>query len=313
MASRGSKKVVYAALTGNLLIAIAKLFAAWITGSSAMLSEAVHSVVEHREPGTDAARHAPGSEAANFRTPVWTRATTLLLDLHRGDLNLRVGCRDRTRARNQQDPDPAPVGKPRRELCRSGRKRRFRGLHLVRSPKGVRPGKRASPMAGCRPIQQGPHCVHRAVRGHGCLAGPAVRGSRTSRRAGIQSAGNGRGRLVVIGVLLAVTAGFLAYESQSLLTGEGVQPDVRRSIRQLAETEAGVVRVNELLTMHFGPQDVLVAMSLDFQDAQTAATVENTVSRLERRIKAGHPEVTRVFVEAQSFEASRRSDLSRHH
>jgi divalent metal cation (Fe/Co/Zn/Cd) transporter len=114
---------------------------------------------------------------------------------------------------------------------------------------------------------------------------------------------------VIIGFLLAVTAGFLAYESQSLLTGEGVQPDVRASIRRLAEKEAGVVRVNELLTMHFGPQDVLVAMSLDFQDAQTAATVESTVSRLERRIKSGHPEVTRVFVEAQSFEASRRSGL----
>ena len=68
--------------------------------------------------------------------------------------------------------------------------------------------------------------------------------------------------------------------------------------------------MNELLTMHFGPQDVLVAMSLDFQDAQTAATVENTVSRLESRTKAGHPEVTRVFVEAQSFEASRRSGLA---
>ena len=115
---------------------------------------------------------------------------------------------------------------------------------------------------------------------------------------------------VVIGVLLAVTAAFLAYESQSLLTGEGVQPDVRASIRRLAEREAGVVRLNELLTMHFGPQDVLVAMSLDFQDAQTAATVESTVSRLERRIKSDYPEVTRVFVEAQSFEASRRSGLA---
>jgi divalent metal cation (Fe/Co/Zn/Cd) transporter len=112
---------------------------------------------------------------------------------------------------------------------------------------------------------------------------------------------------VVIGLLLAGTAGFLAYESQSLLTGEGVQPEVRTSIRRLAEAEPGVVRVNELLTMHFGPQDVLVALSLDFENAQSASSVENTVSRLERRIKSAHPAVTRVFIEAQSFEASRRA------
>ena len=112
---------------------------------------------------------------------------------------------------------------------------------------------------------------------------------------------------VAIGVLLACTAAVLAYESQSLLTGEGVQPEVRADLRRLAEAEPGVVRLNELLTMHFGPRDVLVALSLDFEDAQPAASVEAIVSRLEGRIKASHPEVTRVFIEAQSFEASRRA------
>jgi divalent metal cation (Fe/Co/Zn/Cd) transporter len=50
-----------------------------------------------------------------------------------------------------------------------------------------------------------------------------------------------------------------------------------------------------------------VALSLDFDDTQTALSVERTVSRLERRIKSAHPEVTRVFIEAQNFEASRRA------
>ena len=67
--------------------------------------------------------------------------------------------------------------------------------------------------------------------------------------------------------------------------------------------------MNELLTMHFGPQDVLVALSLDFEGKQPASSVEITVSRLERRIKSAHPEVTRVFIEAQSFEASRRAGV----
>jgi divalent metal cation (Fe/Co/Zn/Cd) transporter len=61
--------------------------------------------------------------------------------------------------------------------------------------------------------------------------------------------------------------------------------------------------------MHFGPRDVLVAVSLDFEDAQPASSVESTVTRLERRIKAAHPNVTRVFIEAQSFEASQRNEI----
>jgi divalent metal cation (Fe/Co/Zn/Cd) transporter len=59
--------------------------------------------------------------------------------------------------------------------------------------------------------------------------------------------------------------------------------------------------------VHFGPRDVLAALSLDFNDRISAAHVEDSVSEIERRIKAAHPEVTRVFIEAQSFEAHRRN------
>jgi len=112
---------------------------------------------------------------------------------------------------------------------------------------------------------------------------------------------------VVIAVILAVTAAFLAYECQSLLTGEGVDSVTRTALRELALQEPGVERINEFLSMHFGPNDVLVAMSLDFQDALPASSVERVVSQIERRIKVAYPEVSRVFIEAQSFDAHLRS------
>jgi divalent metal cation (Fe/Co/Zn/Cd) transporter len=102
-------------------------------------------------------------------------------------------------------------------------------------------------------------------------------------------------------LILAGTAAFLARECQSLLTGEGVSPDVRASIQHIASIGPGVVRPNEILTMHFGPRDVLVALSLDFEDRRSAGDVEAAVTRIERRIKAAHPEVSRVFVEAWSL------------
>lgn len=110
---------------------------------------------------------------------------------------------------------------------------------------------------------------------------------------------------VVIGAILTLTAAFLAFECQSLLTGEGVAPEVQAGIRRIASAEPGVQRLNEVLTMHFGPREVLLALSLDFDDRLSAGDVELAVSRIERAIRKAHPEITRVFVEPQSREAHR--------
>ena len=105
-----------------------------------------------------------------------------------------------------------------------------------------------------------------------------------------------------IALVLVVTAGFLAYESQSLLTGEAVFPEVRRGIERIAAAAPDVVGINQVLTMHFGPREVLVALSLDFDDSVSAAQIEAAVAHIERAIKTQFPEVARVFVEAKSFE-----------
>ena len=112
---------------------------------------------------------------------------------------------------------------------------------------------------------------------------------------------------VLIGLLLAATAAFLAREAKGLLLGEAVSPGVRASLRRLAGSTPGVSGVNEILTMHFGPNDVLAAISLDFDDRQTASAVERAANDLERRIKDAHPEIRRIFIEAQSREGHLRA------
>lgn len=109
-----------------------------------------------------------------------------------------------------------------------------------------------------------------------------------------------------IAIVLAATALFLGYESQSLLTGEAAFPEVRQAIERIARGTDGVVGINQVLTMHFGPEEVLAALSLDFDDAIAAATVEAAVAHIERAIKSEFPEVARVFVEAKSFEERRK-------
>ena len=111
---------------------------------------------------------------------------------------------------------------------------------------------------------------------------------------------------ILIGVILAGTAALLAFESKGLLIGEGALPETVETIRRQARSHRGVERVNEVLTMHLGPNDILVNLSLDFESELDAEDVEDAVSEIERDIKTRHPEVRRIFIEAQDWAAHRR-------
>ena len=108
---------------------------------------------------------------------------------------------------------------------------------------------------------------------------------------------------IVIGVILTIVAAILAYECKGLLVGESASDDVVASIRTLIENHSADITVNEFLTMQLGPNDVLVTISLDFAGSLSAGDVERHVSEMEGKIKTAHPEVKRVFIEAQSFAA----------
>jgi len=107
---------------------------------------------------------------------------------------------------------------------------------------------------------------------------------------------------VLIGLVLTGVALFLAAECKGLMLGEAADPAVRAGLRDIVAGSPGVHGVNEVLTMHFGPRDVLAAISLDFDDTLPAEAAERTVSSVERQIKAAFPQVRRIFVEVQSRE-----------
>ena len=106
---------------------------------------------------------------------------------------------------------------------------------------------------------------------------------------------------IVIGVILGMTAVLLAYESKGLLIGEGARRSVVDGIREIMEADKRIEHINEILTMHMGPRDVLLNLSIDFDSGLDADTVQRAISELEARVKAKFPIVTRIFIEAQSF------------
>ena len=105
---------------------------------------------------------------------------------------------------------------------------------------------------------------------------------------------------VGIGLVLVGMAVFLMVETHGLLIGEAADPEVVAVIEELVRAEPGVEHLNEVLTQHLGPSDILVNLSLDIADDFSAGEVEGLVSRLDRTLKQRKPDVKRVFVEIQA-------------
>jgi cation diffusion facilitator family transporter len=112
---------------------------------------------------------------------------------------------------------------------------------------------------------------------------------------------------ILIAFILAGTAILLAYESKGLLIGEGVHPETKTAIQAVLRADPRIAVTNEVLTMHLGPHDVLLNLSVDFHDALSSAEVEEAISELESKIKADFPVVRRVFIEAQNWAGHRRA------
>lgn len=110
---------------------------------------------------------------------------------------------------------------------------------------------------------------------------------------------------ILIGILLSCTAMLLAYESKGLLIGEAASGEVVTGITNILYKKPAILSINEVLTMHMGPEDVLLNISLDFHDNISAGEVERTIGELEVEIKEQYTQIARIFIEAQSRTAHR--------
>ncbi len=109
---------------------------------------------------------------------------------------------------------------------------------------------------------------------------------------------------IIIGLILAGTAAWLAYETKGLLIGESANESIVQGIRELASGYDNVGHVNEVLTLHMGPDFIVVNISLEFMDEAMADEIELTIEKLDKGIKTNYSQVKRVFVEAEARKVS---------
>jgi cation diffusion facilitator family transporter len=117
---------------------------------------------------------------------------------------------------------------------------------------------------------------------------------------------------ILIGMVLAAVAVLLAYETKGLLVGEAVNPETLKHIRQLAESDPRVESVRSALTMYFGPHTILLAMDLRFKPGLSAAEVEESIDRLEERIRQHDPDIKHIFIESDSITSKKKGPQYEH-
>jgi cation diffusion facilitator family transporter len=111
---------------------------------------------------------------------------------------------------------------------------------------------------------------------------------------------------MLIGLMLAGTALFLASETRGLLVGETAGRSLVRGVRSLAAADPAVAHVERALTMQLGPDQVLLNLEVIFRSDLSASEVAEAIDRIERAIRAAHPEVLRIFIEAEAITGPKR-------
>ncbi|MBT5048870.1 MAG: cation transporter [Rhodospirillaceae bacterium] len=299
-AANASKKVIYAALLGNALIAATKFAASVFTGSSAMLSEAIHSLVDTGNQllllfGMGrAARPADKDHPFGYGMELyfWSFVVAILLFSLGAGFSIYEGI-DKLRF-------PHPVSDPLVNYIVLGFAMIFEGVAWTIAFKEFSKRKGDRSFFSAIRHSKDPAVFVVLFEDTAAMLGLIVALVGVSLSVQLNNPLFDAGASVVIGLILGVTAILLVIECKGLLIGEGASRAVVEGIEKIATDQPGILQVNELLTMHMGPEDILLNVSLDFADTLSSADVERAISHMEKEIKAAYPEVKRVFIEAQS-------------
>ncbi len=303
-----SKKAIYAAIVGNAAIAVTKFIAAGISGSSAMLSEGIHSLVDTGNGGLLLLGIRRSRRPADARHPFgygkelyfYTLMVAVLIFGLGGGVSIYEGI--------EHVRHPAELGDATLSYIVLALAIVFESIVWWIAWKAFKAVKGdASIWAFIRGTKD-PTIFAVLLEDTAALAGllVALGGLALTQLTG-NSVYDGAASLL-IGVILCLVASLLLYESKGLLVGEAADPGVMATVHRLAGEEPCVQEVVRGLTMHMGPEQILLNLEVKFKPGQRAAEIEETVDRLERAIRAEEQQVKLIFIEAESLAAHRRAD-----
>lgn len=299
--SGDARKVVIAALAGNLAIAACKFFAAWMTGSTATLAEAVHSLADTSNQVLLLVGMVLAARAANDLHPFgraseryfWPFVVALMLFSVGGAFGIYEGIH------KMMHPEPATgsawwsigvlsasivfegfsFSVAFREFKKlAGKGSFFRTVLLARDPTiPLVLMEDSAAMLGL--------AVALIAVGLSAVTGNPI----------FDAIGS-----VFIGTVLCGTATVIAWQTHGLLIGESATPEMRMAAVKIANGTPGVERVTQMLTIHLGPDDVVAALKVAFVPGSSVEQIERVTDEMETRIRAELPCMKKLFIEADS-------------
>lgn len=303
-----SRTAIYAAIGGNFAVAVTKFVAATISGSSAMLSEGIHSMVDTgngilllvgikkgQRPGDASHPFGYGKELYFYTLMV----AVLIFGLG-GGVSIYEGIKHILH--------PVAMTNVRINYIVIGLGIIFESAAWILAFRAFQnlKGQRSSWEAIVR--GKDPTTFAVLLEDSAALLGLIVAGvgiwlSHTLQMPVIDGIAS-----VVIGVTLCLVATLLLRESKGLLVGESAQPEIVDAIRESVAGRPNVDRVGRILTMHLGPKDILLNVEIQFADELTTDQIEKEIDEIEAELREARPSLRKIFIEAETLDQTSTND-----
>ena len=304
MTAPRSKFVIYAASAGNALVALTKFIAAWFTGSSAMLSEAIHSLADtgnqllllyglHRAAEPPDEQHPLGHGRELY---FWSFIVAMVMFTmgagvagYEGVLHIL---------------NPAPMQSPLINYAVYGAAAIFEGASWFVALREFRKSKGNMGYFEAVRRSKDPPAFIVLFEDSAALIGLVIAAAGTFAAERLSIPELDGAASIGISLVLGLTALGLARESKGLLIGEPASRELRQSILAIAAGMRGIERAQIVFTVHLSPDQVMAALNLEFQDDLTTPDIERITADLERAVHEAYPQVIAIFVKPQTAPAS---------
>jgi cation diffusion facilitator family transporter len=295
-----SKKAVVAAIVGNAAVAAIKFAAAALTGSSAMISEGIHSLVDTGNGVLLFHGLRRGARPADSNHPFghgmevyfWSLIVAVSIFGVGGGMSIYEGI---VHIRN-----PSPLDSPTINYIVLALAMVFEVASFLVAWRVFRKAKGTERTLTAIRHGKDPSLFTVLFEDTAALLGLVVAFFGVFLSHQLEQPVLDGVASLVIGIILVCTATWLAYESRSLLVGEAADPALVAAIRQVALADPAVAGLGAVLTLHLGPENILLNVEVRFLPGLTVEEVHAAVHRIEEGITEPFPEVDRIFIEVEN-------------